>query len=261
MTGLDMSPHFLAVAELREREHEQCARTPQQAARQSSTQCTTPPLMTDCHALRVVCCHGRATAGGQSRRRIEYRHGLGESTGLPTASLDLVTLQFMIHEVSLMTACCMHVARSSGLVSSCYAASLRGRYEVPHVPVTCAVPSARHSSTGDGSAAASAAKRSAGNRRQRSQVQSGCIRLMWRTRPCHRLHCRWEKHGSGHAVDHLPSPTSLAHAASGATIWDYALLSCRSPVIQNLPPALFILMKSTEPCASPPWPRLARPRA
>ncbi len=44
--------------------------------------------------------HGRMTAGEQPQRRVTYRHALGESTGLPSASVDLVTLQFVIHEVT-----------------------------------------------------------------------------------------------------------------------------------------------------------------
>lgn len=64
VVGLDLSPYFLAVAELRERQHEQ-----QQQQQQAA-----------------------------GRPRIRYMHALGEATGLPDSSQDLVALQFVIHE-------------------------------------------------------------------------------------------------------------------------------------------------------------------
>ncbi len=51
VTGLDLSPHFLAVAELREREHERCARAPHEAAQNSKALCSIPD-----HIMAVVCC-------------------------------------------------------------------------------------------------------------------------------------------------------------------------------------------------------------
>jgi ubiquinone/menaquinone biosynthesis C-methylase UbiE len=59
VTGIDLSPYSLAVAELRERQ---------------------------------------SGGGGGARRRIRYLHANAESTGLPDASVDLITLQFIIHE-------------------------------------------------------------------------------------------------------------------------------------------------------------------
>lgn len=58
--GLDLSPYFLAVAELRERE--------------------------------------RMEQKNPSARRIRYMHALMEDTGLPSASQDLVSSQFVVHE-------------------------------------------------------------------------------------------------------------------------------------------------------------------
>ncbi|KAL4457547.1 hypothetical protein ABPG75_012412 [Micractinium tetrahymenae] len=59
VTGLDMSPYFLAVAELRERQ----------------------------------------LAGGAGQRpRIKYMHANMEATGLPDASFDLVSVQYVTHE-------------------------------------------------------------------------------------------------------------------------------------------------------------------
>ncbi|PSC68120.1 Methyltransferase type 11 [Micractinium conductrix] len=59
ITGLDMSPYFLAVAELRERQ---------------------------------------LGGGAGQRQRIRYMHANMESTGLPAGSFDLVAVQFVTHE-------------------------------------------------------------------------------------------------------------------------------------------------------------------
>lgn len=58
ITGMDLSPYFLSVAELQERQR----------------------------------------CGEQAQRRIMYKHGNGESTGLPSESMDLVNVQYTIHE-------------------------------------------------------------------------------------------------------------------------------------------------------------------
>ena len=52
------------------------------------------------HKVQLQSADGRMTADEQPLRRVTYRHALGESTGLPSASMDLVTLQFVIHEVT-----------------------------------------------------------------------------------------------------------------------------------------------------------------
>ena len=83
VTGLDLSPHFLAVAELRER---------QQAG------------------------------GGGRRRRIKYTHANMERTGLPDASFDLITVQFVIHEcpaavIAALVAECRRLLRPGGVVA------------------------------------------------------------------------------------------------------------------------------------------------
>ncbi|KAL4427807.1 hypothetical protein ABPG75_001896 [Micractinium tetrahymenae] len=59
VTGLDLSPYFLAVAELRERQ---------------------------------------LAGGAGQRQRIKYLHSNMEATGLPDASFDLVAVQFVTHE-------------------------------------------------------------------------------------------------------------------------------------------------------------------
>ena len=66
VTGLDLSPHMLAVAELRERQGE----------------------------------HGAWCPSGEREgaRRITYVHGLAEETNLPDASCDVVSLAFVLHE-------------------------------------------------------------------------------------------------------------------------------------------------------------------
>jgi len=64
VVGLDLSAYMLAVAELRERSEGE-AWTPQ---------------------------------GLEGERRISYVHGLAESTGMPDASFDVVSLAFVLHE-------------------------------------------------------------------------------------------------------------------------------------------------------------------
>eukprot|EP00271_Cylindrocystis_brebissonii_P012927 TRINITY_DN32439_c0_g1_i1.p1 TRINITY_DN32439_c0_g1~~TRINITY_DN32439_c0_g1_i1.p1 ORF type:complete len:441 (+),score=56.69 TRINITY_DN32439_c0_g1_i1:72-1394(+) len=60
VTGLDLSPYFLAVASVRQQQ---------------------------------------AEASGRRRERpIKWRHGFGEATGLPDNSFDLVSLAFVLHE-------------------------------------------------------------------------------------------------------------------------------------------------------------------
>ena len=78
ITGLDLSPYFLAVAELRERQLE----------------------------ARAVAADGLVTPGALGgspsmvtpRRRIQYIHANMESSGLPDATYDLVSVQFVTHE-------------------------------------------------------------------------------------------------------------------------------------------------------------------
>ena len=66
VTGLDLSPQFLAVAELRERQWET---------------------------------EGSGVGpSGRPRRRIAYLHANFESSGLPDAAFDLVAAQFVMHE-------------------------------------------------------------------------------------------------------------------------------------------------------------------
>ena len=60
------------------------------------------------------------TAGEQLERRVTYRHALGEATGLPVSSVDLVTLQFVIHEVTVLRnvlRTCTYVANAE---STCF---------------------------------------------------------------------------------------------------------------------------------------------
>jgi ubiquinone/menaquinone biosynthesis C-methylase UbiE len=61
ITGLDLSPQMLSVAELRERQLE-------------------------------------AAGGLGGRRRINYLHANMDENGLPAGSYDLVTVQFVMHE-------------------------------------------------------------------------------------------------------------------------------------------------------------------
>jgi SAM-dependent methyltransferase len=83
VTGIDLSPHMLAVAELRERQWEEAREQARSAA-----PATPPPAAVGADAA----------PGAQLRRRIRYLHGMLERSRLPPASLDLVAVQFLIHE-------------------------------------------------------------------------------------------------------------------------------------------------------------------
>jgi len=96
VTGLDLSPHFLAVAELRERQFE------------SGKPGGVPAI------------GGTMTAS--QRQRIVYRHGNMESTGLPDDSCDMVIAQFVIHEcpakvIENLVAECKRLVRPGGVVA------------------------------------------------------------------------------------------------------------------------------------------------
>lgn len=80
VVGLDLSPYFLAVAELRERQ-----------------------------------------LGSGQRQRIKYMHANMEYSGLPDASFDLVSVQFVTHEcpaavIANLVAECRRLVRPGGLV-------------------------------------------------------------------------------------------------------------------------------------------------
>lgn len=88
VSALDLSPYFLAVAELRERQYEQ----------------------------RIA-----DGAAQPTRKRITYMHRNMESTGLPPASYDMVVVQFVAHEcparvLENMVAECRRLVRRGGLV-------------------------------------------------------------------------------------------------------------------------------------------------
>ena len=46
----------------------------------------------------ALMCREMERSSEESRSRIQYKHGLGESTGLPSESFDLVQIGFVIHE-------------------------------------------------------------------------------------------------------------------------------------------------------------------
>lgn len=87
VTGMDLSPYMLAVAELRERQWEQ-----QHAAQQPGALPVAGPR------AGGAAVGADAAPGAVQRRRITYRHGMLERSGLPSRSQDLVAVQFLIHE-------------------------------------------------------------------------------------------------------------------------------------------------------------------
>lgn len=83
VTGLDMSPYFLAVAELRERQ---------------------------------------LAGGAGQRQRIKYVHGDMLDTRLPDASFDLVAIQFVVHEcpawvIDSLVVECKRLLRPGGVIA------------------------------------------------------------------------------------------------------------------------------------------------
>lgn len=95
--GLDLSPYFLAVAELRERQRE-----------------------TD--GMAAVPFAGPDNEGNRSRKRIKYIHANMESTGLEPSSFDLIAVQFVIHElptqpITNLIAECRRLLRPGGIIA------------------------------------------------------------------------------------------------------------------------------------------------
>jgi ubiquinone/menaquinone biosynthesis C-methylase UbiE len=93
VTGLDLSPHFLAVAELRERQREATGESP-----------------------------FGGPARASQRPRIRYVHANMEATALPDASFDLITVQFVMHEcpaavISNLIAECRRLLRPGGVLA------------------------------------------------------------------------------------------------------------------------------------------------
>ncbi|KAL4858410.1 Malonyl-[acyl-carrier protein] O-methyltransferase [Chlorella vulgaris] len=85
VTGLDLSPHFLAVAELRERQ---------------------------------------LGGGAGQRQRIHYLHANMESSGLPDASFDLIAAQYVVHEcpahaIEGLVRECRRLLRPGGTLALC----------------------------------------------------------------------------------------------------------------------------------------------
>lgn len=71
VTGIDLSPYFLAVAEFRERQIERGE--------------LLPDVLT-------------VNQNGEPRKRIKYLHGNAENTAFSNDSFDMITLQFVVHE-------------------------------------------------------------------------------------------------------------------------------------------------------------------
>jgi SAM-dependent methyltransferase len=176
LTALDLSPFFLAVAELRERQ-----------------------------------CGG----GSGARRRIRYLHANMEDTGLPPASFDMVAVQFVIHE------CPAQVI--ANLVSAAHACVRR--VLVLGYPGGVGVVWMVRGQEG-------CFARTLGLTRLGGDAPASCH--------MHRPICG------------APPPPPLQVAESRRLLKPGGVLTIsdnnpRSKVIQNLPPVLFTLMKSTEP--------------
>lgn len=85
ITGIDLSPYFLSIAELREKEIFR-------EEEDTDTDTDRGIMPTATSMFREV------ELAATPRQRINYLHLNAESTGLPDASFDLISLQFIIHE-------------------------------------------------------------------------------------------------------------------------------------------------------------------
>lgn len=109
--GLDLSPYMIAVAELRERQRER-------GVTGGDDGFLITPSSED---LISSSSSSSSSSSRSSRRRIKYMHGNMESSGLPDASFDFVSVQFVAHEcpthvlVNLVSEC-RRLVRPGGMV-------------------------------------------------------------------------------------------------------------------------------------------------
>lgn len=109
--GLDLSPYMIAVAELRERQRERGEFTEED--------CLITPFSEN--KFNNGSSSPSSSSSSSSRRRINYMHGNMESSGLPDASFDLVSVQFVAHEcpahvLTNLVAECRRLVRPGGMV-------------------------------------------------------------------------------------------------------------------------------------------------
>ncbi len=107
--GLDLSPYMIAVAELRERQRERGV------VGGDDGFLITPS------ADQLNSTNSSSDSSASSRRRIKYMHGNMESSDLPDASFDFVSVQFVAHECPAhvlvnLVAECRRLVRPGGMV-------------------------------------------------------------------------------------------------------------------------------------------------
>jgi ubiquinone/menaquinone biosynthesis C-methylase UbiE len=93
ITGIDLSPYFLAIAELREKE---LFREEEEEEKEKDKEGGIMPVAAAISSATSM--FREAELAATPRQRINYLHLNAESTGLPDASFDLISLQFIIHE-------------------------------------------------------------------------------------------------------------------------------------------------------------------
>ena len=175
VTGLDPSPHFLAVAEFREREHAGCARCGTSAAQiVAYTVCAVPA------ARLSAWTHGGS--GHRCRRQDDGRRtatktdhvppcaGRGHGTACSVHGSGHAAVRDPRGEPAGADSLAMGGSRT--VVASAVMPQVRSELLKATSVVTRAVPSECHRGTGEGSAAAAATHRGGGDRRQRSKVEA-----------------------------------------------------------------------------------------
>jgi SAM-dependent methyltransferase len=114
--GLDLSPYMIAVAELRERQRERGVVAGDNDDDKFLITPTGDKLTSSSSSSNTT-----FNSSSSSRRRITYMHGNMESSGLPDASFDFVSVQFVAHEcpahvLTNLVAECRRLVRPGGMV-------------------------------------------------------------------------------------------------------------------------------------------------
>ena len=108
VTGLDLSPYFLALAELRERQR---ARSKENSGSSSSS--SSSSVSASAAAQAALPTPAAAGPDPPGRQRIAYLHSNMEATPFPSSSFDLVSVNFVVHECRpfAIDALCKEAAR------------------------------------------------------------------------------------------------------------------------------------------------------
>jgi SAM-dependent methyltransferase len=113
VTGLDLSPYFLALAEFRERQRERGRGGGGGGGELPSFSPSSSSVSAAATARAALPNPAAAGPDPPGRRRIAYLHANMEATPLPAGSFDLVSANFVVHECRpfAIDAMCLEAAR------------------------------------------------------------------------------------------------------------------------------------------------------